>query len=64
MIRIEYTGKCKNCKCAELELEEVVMDPGNWDGEVLKEYEIRCIHEDACANIAERITREAGFDRT
>lgn len=63
MIRIEYTGKCKNCKCAELELEEVVTDFGYMDGEVQKEYEIRCIHEDACENIVERMTRDKGFDR-
>lgn len=64
MIRIEYTGKCKRCKCAELILEEVVTDPGNRDGEERKEYEIRCIHEDACENIVERMTRDKGFDRT
>ena len=41
MIKLEYTGMCKDCTCSELELECYVSSKKYWS--------VKCIHADACS---------------
>lgn len=51
VVEIKMTGKCKDCKCADLELQKIVVqDFASGDENI---WEIRCIHEDACERMAQ-----------
>lgn len=51
MILLKMEGKCKDCKCADLELQKMVVQGFASDDENI--WEIRCIHEDACERMAQ-----------
>ena len=55
-IELYFTEKCKNCTCADLEIETLVRETFN--GDTVKEHYIRCIHEDACYRIENLTLRE------
>ena len=51
MIHLEYTGKCENCDCADLELE--CMECADFVNR-RKEWSVRCIHNDACERMEDK----------
>ena len=48
MIELQFTGKCKEFKCADLELEEYK------SFEYGKDWMVRCIHEAACCRMQDK----------
>jgi len=60
MIDINFTGMCKNCKCADLVLESLEYAYG---GERRKEWTVRCIHADACDAIEDRMIEKYEIER-
>ena len=52
MIEIKMTGKCKDCECADLEVQRLDILSFVVDGDE-KLWSIRCIHEDACERMAQ-----------
>lgn len=55
MIHIAKTGICHGCEKADLELES--FETENFNG-VEKHWSIRCIHQQACERIYERLDNE------
>lgn len=53
MIELKFSGMCKDCKVAELELEDTSWY--EYDDEQ-KTWDVHCIHEDACNKWAGHIT--------
>lgn len=47
MIALMFTGKCENCKCADLEL----IKPINCDNHL--RWDVYCKHQYACGRVAE-----------
>ena len=60
MIDINMTGMCKNCKCADLELESLEYE---YSGERIKEWTVRCIHDHACDAMEGRIIEKYAIER-
>ena len=52
MIKLELTGKCKDCAEAELELLDLETFGGGAD------WRVRCIHEGACERIEQMMEEE------
>ena len=50
MIKLEYTGMCKDCTCSELELECYVEEVCN-----KKYWSVKCIHVDACSTMEDKM---------
>lgn len=46
MVRIEFDGYCKGCKCAELELE--CLETDEYPDKVNKFWTAVCVHQDIC----------------
>ena len=49
MIKIEMTGICKDCPCAELQLERMDVEQFNAYDTVY--WDIHCEHEEACERV-------------
>ena len=47
MIELQFTGMCKDCKCADLELEDVQLYEG-------REWSVRCNHSEACDSMEDK----------
>ena len=56
MIEIKMTGKCNDCKCADLEVQKMVIQDFMLGDE--NRWAIRCIHEDACERMKQAERRE------
>ncbi len=46
MVKLEFTGYCKDCLLAELALDRVDLDSCFYEPNTL--WSVRCIHEDIC----------------
>ena len=46
MIKLEYTGMCKDCTCSDLELDHYVVEGYQCSK---KYWSVKCIHADACS---------------
>ena len=49
MIELNFKGMCKDCKCADLEVDNIYVE--TIGGSKYKTWSVRCIHEDACHRI-------------
>lgn len=59
MINLTYTGMCKDCKHADLELN--CLEYTGFDG-VTKDWTVRCVHARACESMEEKVTEKyAGY---
>lgn len=45
-VKIEFTGKCKDCMLADLELEGEQLSSAN--GDYIRLWNLRCKHEEVC----------------
>lgn len=51
MIKLEYTGMCKDCTCSDLELDHYVVE----GYQARKKYwSVKCIHADACWSMEDK----------
>ena len=57
MIELNFTGKCKDCECADLKLENISLVSYLGLG-VKKQWEVRCIHNDACERMKHKVVEE------
>lgn len=55
-VKLEFLGKCKDCKNAELELKELNVESINGDEEVL--WDVSCSHESVCDMWDDRLSEE------
>lgn len=57
-VKLEFLGKCKDCKNAELELFSCNFESFDSPSGNLKVWEVNCIHEDVCDRWNERLGEE------
>jgi len=59
MIRIEFSGICQDCYCADLKLEPVTYESGSGNVDKVKWF-IECRHEDACMRMYHHMRNTKG----
>lgn len=55
-VSLKFTGKCQDCKHADLELKAVNVESINGDEEVL--WDVSCSHESVCDMWDDRLSEE------
>ena len=56
MIELNFKGMCKDCKCADLEVDSIYAE--TIGGSEYKTWRVRCIHENACYRMEDYMTEK------
>ena len=57
-VKLEFLGKCKDCRNAELDLHSIEFDSFDYPSGLYREWSVSCIHESVCDMWDDRLSEE------